>query len=250
MNRLLEWKEISREWNNHDSLPKEPFRCLVIGESNSGKTCLLFQLLLKDNWLNYDNLILVGDSLHQEKYKILQYGLENGLNKAQIREIFNQQEEIHKHKVCKFKVIEGLGLQLKKKQIISCSFISSFDLVPDPNDLDANNKTVVVFDDVIHKKNQEITKAWFTRGRHANAIVFYLSQSNFALDRRMIRMNSNFLILFRLSKLDIQNLHKDRIAIDMDLQEFSTFCNEGWNKTDYSFIVIDFTQKPEFWKKI
>ena len=65
----------------------------------------------------------------------------------------------------------------------------------------------------------------------------------------MIRMNSNFLILFRLSKLDIQNLHKDRIAIDMDLQEFSTFCNEGWNKTDYSFIVIDFTQKPSSGKK-
>ena len=85
-------------------------------------------------------------------------------------------------------------------------------------------------------------KSYFTRGRHKNAIVFYLSQSYFALDRRAIRMNSNVLILFKLSSGDLQNLHKDRIQLDMTLKEFKEFCNETWS-TPYNFVMINFDCK-------
>ena len=57
--------------------------------------------------------------------------------------------------------------------------------------------SVVSFDDMLGAKNSSQIVEFFTRGRHENIDVYYISQSYFALPRQSIRNNSDRLILFK-----------------------------------------------------
>ena len=90
--------------NHHKLLPRN-LRALVVGKSNSGKTTLLFNLLLKP-WLDYNNLIVFGKSLHQSEYQIIKSGFENGLSKDQIVNVFKNQELLLQAGVTPLQAIE------------------------------------------------------------------------------------------------------------------------------------------------
>ena len=57
----------------------------------------------------------------------------------------------------------------------------------------------VVFDDMLDT-SQKLIDPFFTRGRHNDLDVYYLSQSYFDLPKRTIRNNSNIIILFHFNK--------------------------------------------------
>ena len=73
--------------NNSPLLPPN-LRGLLVGRSNSGKSVLLFNLLLKKDWLDYDNLLVYGNSLFQPEYELIKKGFENKLQKEEILDIF------------------------------------------------------------------------------------------------------------------------------------------------------------------
>lgn len=56
--------------NNNPELPSS-IRGIIVGKSGCGKTNLLINLLLKDNILDYDNLMIYGKSLFQDEYELL-----------------------------------------------------------------------------------------------------------------------------------------------------------------------------------
>jgi len=58
--------------------------------------------------------------------------------------------------------------------------------------LDINKKNLIVFDDCVNDKNQEIMESYFTKGRHTNCNCIDLSQSYYDLPGRSIKGNSNF----------------------------------------------------------
>ena len=66
----LSWNETMTKRFNSPLLPKS-IRGLIIGKSGCGKTTLLLNLLLRPDWLDYDNLCVFGKSLFQPEYKIL-----------------------------------------------------------------------------------------------------------------------------------------------------------------------------------
>ena len=73
-------------WKNDNSTRNSPLlpnsiRGLIIGKSSSGKTTLLFNLLLQPGWLDYNHLYVFGRSLHQREYEILKKGFDAGLSK-------------------------------------------------------------------------------------------------------------------------------------------------------------------------
>ena len=251
MNEVYDWDEnIKRNQDFPNS-----FRCLLIGESNSGKTCLLLKFLLEKQWLDYNNLILIGNSLYQLKYRIIIEAFENGYSKEEVRILFQLKDYIMKSEIGKHfcedsenglkEFLKGWKLQKsKKKKVqnhISVTTFNSDENIPDPSEIDKSLKTIVIFDDTMNNRNQDIQKSYFTRGRHSNCSIFYLAQSYFALDRKSIRMNSNILILFRLGEKDILNLWQDRIQVDLSLDEFRNFCKKAWDK-DSGFVYIDFTK--------
>ena len=63
------WKDDTFNRKNNKLLPKS-IRGIIIGKSNCGKTTLLMNLLLNKGFLDYNNLLVFGKSLHQPEYEI------------------------------------------------------------------------------------------------------------------------------------------------------------------------------------
>ena len=102
--------------------------------------------------------------------------------------------------------------------------------------VDDYKNCTVVFDDMLDHNQTEI-HPFFTRGRHENINVYYLSQKYFELPL-IIRDNSNIIILFKQTAKTVQNLYNDIAGFDMDYNEFKNLCREAWNKK-YSYLKIN-----------
>ena len=66
----LSWNENMTKRFNNPLLPRS-IRSIIVGKSGCGKTTLLLNLLLRPDWLDYDNLFVFGKSLFQPEYEIL-----------------------------------------------------------------------------------------------------------------------------------------------------------------------------------
>ena len=100
------------------------------------------------------------------------------------------------------------------------------------NEIKSINKykgSVVIFDDMLGAKNSSQIDQFFTRGRHEDLDVYYISQSYFALPRQSIRNNSDRLILFKQTLRDVQSMYYDIGAYDMKYDEFKHMCYKAWD---------------------
>ena len=104
--------------------------------------------------------------------------------------------------------------------------------------------SIVIFDDIIGAKNSSQIDEFFTRGRHEDSDVFYISQSYFALPRQSIRNNSDRLILFKQTLLDVQSMYYDIGAYDMNYDEFKQMCHKAWDEK-YNYLCIDMTKNKK-----
>ena len=66
--------------------------------------------------------------------------------------------------------------------------------------------SIVIFDDMLGARKSSQIDDFFTRGRHEDLDVYYISQSCFALPRQSIRNNSDILILFKQTLRDVQSM--------------------------------------------
>ena len=64
---------------------------------------------------------------------------------------------------------------------------------------DYEKHSTIVFDDLLLSKQESIVDLFFTRGRHQNIDIYYISQTYFHLPKKTFRKNSNY--LFYLNKL-------------------------------------------------
>ena len=101
--------------------------------------------------------------------------------------------------------------------------------------------SVVIFDDMLGAKNSSQIDEFFTRGRHEDLDVYYISQSYFGLPRQSIRNNSDRLILFKQTLRDVQSMYYDIGAYDMKYDEFKEMCHKAWDEK-YNYLCIDMTK--------
>ena len=101
--------------------------------------------------------------------------------------------------------------------------------------------SIVIFDDMLGAKNSSQIDEFFTRGRHENLDVYYISQSYFGLPRQSIRNNSDRLILFKQTLRDVQIMYYDIGAYDMNYDEFKLMCHKAWDEK-YNYLCIDLTK--------
>ena len=101
--------------------------------------------------------------------------------------------------------------------------------------------SIVIFDNMLGAKNSSQIDEFFTRGRHEDIDVYYISQSYFGLPRQSIRNNSDRLILFKQTLRDVQSMYYDIGAYDMNYDEFKEMCHEAWDEK-YNYLCIDMTK--------
>ena len=231
------WSSTGLTRENSPLLPKN-IRGLIIGKSNCGKTTLILNLLLQTNWLDYNHLYVFGNSLHQQEYVILKKGFQNGLDKKQISNLFMNQELLKKAHLSPLKVLDDYtGVRHGN---IKADFYSDCSLIPDPTDLNVNEKNLLVLDDCFLGK-QNKAESYYTRGRHNNCDTFYISQNYFRLPRQSIRENSNLIILFPQDAKNLNHIYADHCDGDMELVEFKTFCRDVWGSGKHNFVTLDLT---------
>ena len=101
--------------------------------------------------------------------------------------------------------------------------------------------SIVILDDMLRAKNSSQIDDFFTRGRHEDLDVYYISQSYFGLPRQSIRNNSDRLILFKQTLRDVQSMYHDIGAFDMIYDEFKEMCRVAWSE-NFNYLCIDMTK--------
>ena len=98
--------------------------------------------------------------------------------------------------------------------------------------------STVVFDDMLLLKQESNIDLFFTRGRHNNIDIYYISQSYFHLPKNTIRNNSKIFILSKQTLRDIILLFHDIAGLDMNLDERKQLCRKAW-ENDFDYLQID-----------
>ena len=104
--------------------------------------------------------------------------------------------------------------------------------------------SVVIFDDMLGDKNSSQMDEFFTRGRHEDLDVYYISQSYFALPRQSIRNKSDTLIPFKQTLRDVQSMYYDIGAYNMNYDEFKQMCHKAWDEK-FNYLCIDMTKNRD-----
>ena len=125
-------------------MPNETFQMLICGNSGSGKTNLLYHMLMKP-LLYHDQIRLYAKNLEQPKYK----------------DMIQKLDDISQDPDVGYDVI----------------VYSNDQIFPVESLMDDKSQKIVVFDDFICDKNQKPLIDYFIRSRHKNRSIIYLSQS-------------------------------------------------------------------------
>jgi hypothetical protein len=189
-------------FKRHGSLLPSSIRAHICGNSNSGKTSLMLSLINETNGLKFMNLYIFSKTLEQLKYKIL-------------TEVF------------------------KNLPIIGFYTFNNDKDVPKPENIKKNS--IFIFDD-LSKKDQNVSKLFFTFGRHYKCCSFILSQAYCNVLKHEIRDQCNLIIVFKQDMLNMKHIWQENVNTDMSFSKFVDICSECW-KHKYGFIVIDKTRE-------
>ena len=161
-------------------MPKDTFRMLICGNSGSGKTNLLYHLLIEP-LLYFDEIHLYAKNLDQEKYQNL----------------MNKMNEMSR----------TVGYDIMN--------VSNDKIIP-INDIDyEDNQKFVIFDDYVCEKNQRHIVDYFIQGRHKNCSVLYLSQS-FYKTPRDIRLNCSHYCIYEFPSSRERNMISSELGVDKE----------------------------------
>ena len=167
-------------------MPSVTFRMLICGNSGSGKTNLLYHMLMKP-LLYYDEIYLYARNLEQDKYKRLMQKM---------------REMSHK-----------LGYEILN--------VSNDEITPVTEMDYADNQKLVIFDDYVCDKNQRQIIDYFIQGRHKNCSVIYLSQS-FYRTPKDIRLNCSHYCLYEFPSSREANRLSSELGVDKDVFKAAT----------------------------
>ena len=152
-------------------------------------------------------------------------------------------DEIQNSQIPPSIVVQEWAKSIKNESNVKCYFFKTASYVPDPRDLNSEDKNLIIFDNLLLER-QNKCECYYIRGRPSNVDCFHLSQNYFKLPRQTIRENANFICLFPQDLKNINHIYNDVVGFDMTREEFRKFCRKCWEKP-YGFAVIDITSKKD-----
>ena len=153
--------------------------CLFCGGSGSGKTNLLYHMLMKP-LVYYDQIYLYAKNLEQEKYQNMIKDLDE--------------------------ISQSVGYD-----VLVCS---NNEITPVEN-MDNEAQKVVIFDDFVCEKNQKPLIDYFIRGRHKNCSVISLSQSFYGTPKD-IRLNCSHFCIYEFPSCNERNLISRELGVNKE----------------------------------
>ena len=169
-------------------MPNDTFRMLICGNSGSGKTNLLYHMLIEPLFY-YDKIYLYAKNLEQEKYQ----NLMKEMNEA------SGEEEAG------YNVME----------------VSNDKIIPVTHLPYEDNQKIIIFDDYVCEKNQREIVDYFIQGRHKNCSVIYLSQS-FYKTPRDIRLNCSHYCIYEFPSSRERNMISSELGVDKEKYKKAT----------------------------
>ena len=201
--------------NNTSSLEDNdwPFRMLIIGPSDSGKTNTLLHLI--NDLHPVDKIYLYAKDIHEPKYEYL-------INKREQAGIKNLNDP---HAFIEYS--DDMN-----------------DVLDDINNYNKNRdkKVLIVFDDMItdieyNKNFKRIIKELFYRARKINVSIVFITQSYFRA-LKDARLNSTHYILMKIgNKKELKRIAEEKSG-HLDYKDFLKIYNCCTRKP-YSFMTID-----------
>ena len=170
----------------HSFMPSNIFRMLICGNSGSGKTNLLYHMLIKP-LLYYDEIYLYARNLEQDRYQKL---------------IKKMMDLSHK-----------LGYEILHT--------SNDEIIPITEMNYEDNQKLVIFDDYVCEKNQKSLIDYFIQGRHKNCSVIYLSQS-FYKTPKDIRLNCSHYCLYEFPSAREANRIASELGVNKEVYKSAT----------------------------
>ena len=123
----------------------------------------MLNLLLRHGWLDYNNLSVFGKSLFQPEYKILKTAFEENLPKECILGLFNMRDDIQESQIPPSVVVKECAKTIEDKSDLKCRFFETASDVPDPRELNPEDKNLMIFDDLLLEKQNE-TECYYMGG--------------------------------------------------------------------------------------
>ena len=190
-----------------------PFRMLIIGPSDSGKTNTLLHLI--NNLHPIDKMYLYAKDIHEPKHEYL-------INKREQTGIKNLNDP---HDFIEYS--DDMN-----------------DVLDDINDCNKNRdkKVLIVFDDMIadieyNKNFKQIIKELFYRARKINASIVFISQSYFRA-LKDARLNSTHYIIMKINnKKELKRIAEEKSG-HLDYKDFLKMYSYR-TEEPYSFMIID-----------
>lgn len=114
---------------------------------------------------------------------------------------------------------------------------------PNLEDLDKEEQTLIVMDDLVLERNQKQLEEYFIRARKVNCSLIYISQSYYGVPR-MIRQNLTYLIIKRLNTLgDLFRIMRE-YSLGVDKDKLKQIYDASTD-TKQNFLLVDLEEAPE-----
>jgi 5,10-methylene-tetrahydrofolate dehydrogenase/methenyl tetrahydrofolate cyclohydrolase len=129
------------------------------------------------------------------------------------------------------------------KKFENFSIKEGFENLPILDDLNKDEQTLIVIDDLVLEKNQRPISEYFIRARKKNCSLIYISQSFYDIPK-IIRSNINYLIIKQVSSFRNLTMIMSEFSMNISKEQIKKIYEDA-TKDKFSFLFID-VDHPEY----
>jgi hypothetical protein len=212
---VINYDEKSRKSIKHrnELMPHSPgiFNAILCGPTGSGKTNALLNMLY--DFLTYNKVYIYANNGDQLVY-----------------------EKLKQH-------LDGIAEKNDLEPSDLYHFGGKLSEVVPVDEMDKSKVNIVIFDDFVLSKNQDIIEEYYIRGRHKNCIVFYLSQTYSGIPIT-IRRNTRLYLLYAVSRGRDIGLIQSDVSPELDTKQFKKLFHQA-TMQPHSFLWVDRYATPD-----